>query len=85
MKIQLLIEKPVCNGCGVCVDSCPTDVLRLDSGGKATAAYPQDCQACFLCIIDCPVDAIGLRQTRVHGAAAATIYMPPGTARETLF
>ena len=34
----------LCDGCGVCVDSCPTDVLRMDAAsGKAVVAYPRDC------------------------------------------
>jgi len=53
------IDEAVCTGCGACVDSCPTDVIRMDSGNKkAHVAYPDDCQVCFLCEFDCPVDAI---------------------------
>jgi NAD-dependent dihydropyrimidine dehydrogenase PreA subunit len=51
-----------CTGCGVCVESCPVDVLRLDSAThKAVPLYAEDCQACFLCAIDCPRDAIDVR------------------------
>jgi NAD-dependent dihydropyrimidine dehydrogenase PreA subunit len=64
MSLTLAIEKAVCVACGVCVDSCPTDVIRQDDGGKAYPAYLDDCQACFLCVIDCPVDAISIVQTR---------------------
>jgi len=84
MKIQLLIDRPVCVGCEVCVDSCPTDVLSMDKEGKAKVAYLEDCQACFLCVFDCPVDAISLRQTRTHGVPASTIYMPPGAAKDKI-
>jgi NAD-dependent dihydropyrimidine dehydrogenase PreA subunit len=84
MKPQLLIDRPVCIGCAVCVDSCPTDVLRMDRMDKATVVYPDDCQACFLCIFDCPVDAITLRQTRAHAVAASTIYMAPGAAKDRI-
>jgi len=62
MNLQLVIEEPVCTACGVCVDSCPTDVIRTRENGKAYAAYLEDCQACFLCVIDCPVDAIEIKQ-----------------------
>ncbi len=47
----------VCDGCGLCVDSCPTDVIRMD-GKKAAIVYPGDCQTCFLCEEDCPTGAI---------------------------
>ena len=46
---QIEINKAACTGCDVCVEICPTDVLRLDAEKKAFAAYEQDCQACFLC------------------------------------
>lgn len=47
-----------CDSCGICVDSCPTDVIRLDGDKKAIIAYPYDCQTCFLCEEDCPREAI---------------------------
>ena len=53
------IDPIVCTGCGACVDSCPTDVIRMDSqSSKAQIVYAEDCQVCFLCEFDCPVDAI---------------------------
>ena len=48
-----------CIGCGICVESCPTDVLRIDTKTqKAVIKYPADCQICHLCRMYCPVDAI---------------------------
>ncbi len=55
------VNERACTGCGVCVDTCPTDVLRLNPGNKAAMAYPQDCQGCFVCQWDCAYGAI-----RVH-------------------
>jgi NAD-dependent dihydropyrimidine dehydrogenase PreA subunit len=49
-----------CTGCGICVESCPLDVLRM-ADGKAVVAYPDDCQACWLCAIDCPRRAVEVR------------------------
>lgn len=58
--VIMAIEKiKGCIGCGECVQSCPTDVLRLnDRNGKASIQYPEDCQLCGLCSMYCPVDAI---------------------------
>lgn len=46
-----------CIGCGVCVQSCMNDVIRMKEG-KACIAYQEDCSACFSCEIDCPREAI---------------------------
>jgi len=48
-----------CIGCGTCVSTCPTDVIRTDpKTGKSVITYPADCQICHLCRMYCPVDAI---------------------------
>ena len=48
-----------CIGCGTCVRTCPTDVIRPDPvTKKAVIKYPADCQVCYLCQAYCPVDAI---------------------------
>ncbi len=53
------IDTNLCTGCGVCVEHCPMDVLRIDNDtGKAYIKYIRDCQSCFLCESDCPEGAI---------------------------
>jgi len=53
------IDHAVCNGCGLCVDICPMDVIRIDKETKKPfIKYLRDCQSCFLCEIECPVGAI---------------------------
>jgi NAD-dependent dihydropyrimidine dehydrogenase PreA subunit len=65
MQIALNVSAVVCVGCGVCIDSCPTDVIDYDGETqKAVVAHLGDCQSCFLCVFDCPVDAITIRQQR---------------------
>ena len=58
---RLTIALTLCDGCGICVDSCPTDVLRMDAEAKkVTIAYANDCQACYLCQDDCPQHCIAV-------------------------
>lgn len=53
------IDLKLCNGCGICIDSCPMDVIRFDENNqKAYIAYGLDCGVCFLCSDDCPTNAI---------------------------
>ncbi|MES2238023.1 MAG: ferredoxin family protein [Pseudomonadota bacterium] len=60
------IDLVACDGCNVCIDSCPTDVLRMvevaapweEKGWKAVVMYTNECHSCRLCAIDCHVDAI---------------------------
>ncbi len=53
------IDKELCTGCGMCVNSCVVDCIRMDKDAKkAVIAYPEDCMICYLCAQDCPVKAI---------------------------
>ena len=55
------IDNELCNGCGICVESCPMDVLRIDEKTKkAIIKYPEDCMLCQWCQLDCPQNAIYL-------------------------
>lgn len=62
---SIILDESVCTGCGTCVQSCPTDVLRTLDNGKAHVRYPEDCQFCFLCVFDCAVQAVSLTIPRL--------------------
>lgn len=53
------IDEEKCNGCGICDEHCPVDVLRMDEGkGLAFVRYPDECWHCGACRLDCPTEAI---------------------------
>jgi len=53
------IDNALCTGCGICVASCPMDVIRMDDKSKkAIIKYPDDCMLCQWCLLDCPQNAI---------------------------
>ena len=53
------IDYRLCNGCGLCVQCCAMDVLRIDEDkGIPFVKYIRDCQCCFLCEQTCPTGAI---------------------------
>ena len=53
----ITIDSEQCLGCGSCVRSCPTHVLRLEDG-RPTPARPERCIDCRHCTAACPVRAI---------------------------
>ncbi len=53
------IDERRCEGCRICEDACPLDVIRVDDlSGKARVAYLEDCMTCYNCERLCPNGAI---------------------------
>ena len=60
------IDEALCTGCGICVNSCPVDVIRIDDKTqKAVIKYPEDCMLCGWCKLDCPTNAIYISPAKV--------------------
>jgi NAD-dependent dihydropyrimidine dehydrogenase PreA subunit len=56
---NMRIASELCNGCGLCVNSCPADVLRMDKDSKkAVVRYPEECVVCCWCYVECPEEAV---------------------------
>ncbi len=63
------IDVDLCNGCGICANTCWLDVIRMDEGSnKAVIKYPNECSACRFCQMDCPQKAISISAIREEPA-----------------
>lgn len=52
-----LIDADSCTACGVCIDTCPCDVLELVDD-VATVTDEDSCIACAECLEECAFGAI---------------------------
>ena len=53
------INLDLCDGCGICVDTCPSQAVILIDG-RPVIVRPDDCVYCGDCEDSCPKGAIGL-------------------------
>ena len=48
-----------CDGCGHCVDICPSDIMHIDPvTRRAVNIEPNFCWECYSCVKACPQNAI---------------------------
>ncbi len=51
-----------CDGCGECVDICPSDIMHIDrTYRRAYNMEPNFCWECYSCVKACPQHAIDVR------------------------
>ena len=50
------VNSDECVGCGICVDACPTEAIKMD--GDLAVVDADLCTGCEACIDECPNDAI---------------------------
>ena len=51
-----------CDGCGHCVDICPSDIMHIDKNiRRAKNIEPNFCWECYSCVKACPNHAIDVR------------------------
>jgi NAD-dependent dihydropyrimidine dehydrogenase PreA subunit len=51
-----------CDGCGHCVDICPSDIMHIDETyRRAYNIEPNMCWECYSCVKACPQNAIDVR------------------------
>lgn len=51
-----------CDGCGECVDICPSNIMQIDpTHRRAVNIEPNFCWECYSCVKACPQNAIDVR------------------------
>ncbi len=52
----LIFDKEICNGCNICVDICPMDILipNPKRGKQPIILFPDECWYCGSCVMHCP-------------------------------
>ena len=53
------IDVEKCDGCGACVEVCPSEAISIRSDGKAEV-NEEECVECESCVDECPKDAISM-------------------------
>lgn len=56
---KALVDENICTGCGICVDTCPTQAIEMVDG--LAKVNPDKCNGDGTCVEACPVAAITLR------------------------
>ena len=65
------LDRDRCNGCGLCLSVCPSDVLVLDEGKISLAR--EGCFGCDHCAAVCPAEAIAIDGVSTKNLSLATI------------
>ena len=53
-----VVDKEKCTGCGVCVDECPVEAIKMEDDKAVIDA--DTCTECGQCVDACPNEAISM-------------------------
>ncbi len=68
-----------CDGCGHCVDICPSDIMHIDETiRRAKNIEPNFCWECYSCVKACPNHAIDVRDGTVKDFVSPITTKPWG-------
>lgn len=54
------IDEETCNGCGKCVNVCPTGAVEIDEDEQLATVDKEVCIGCGVCVTACPMDCMAL-------------------------
>lgn len=54
-----VVDPEKCEGCGDCVDSCPTEAISIQD--DKAVVNDEECSDCAACETDCPTEAISIQ------------------------
>jgi NAD-dependent dihydropyrimidine dehydrogenase PreA subunit len=61
LQMYPVVNPDKCNGCGNCVEICPSEVYQME-GERSNPAHPEDCIECGACVNQCPTESIQLQE-----------------------
>ncbi|MDA8128848.1 MAG: adenylyl-sulfate reductase subunit beta [Betaproteobacteria bacterium] len=75
-----------CDGCGQCVDICPSDIMHIDPVyRRAFNVEPNFCWECYSCVKSCPQHAIDVRGYADFNPLGHSVRVHRDTALQTVF
>jgi len=71
---KIIIDENICKGCTLCVNACPSRLIRVTKRLNPKGYYPAEfcdpegkCSGCTLCAITCPDVAIEVYREKKPG------------------
>ena len=64
---KIVLNQPMCTGCGICYDVCPTGVYAIERNGRKAVVIksPELCEACEACAVQWPRGGLSF-ESRSH-------------------
>ncbi|OGC08590.1 ferredoxin [candidate division WOR-1 bacterium RIFOXYA2_FULL_36_21] len=59
MAEKAFVDPNTCTGCGVCIDTCPSQAIAMDD--NVAKVDTDKCTSCKDCVDACPLQAISMK------------------------